>query len=87
VRQGDPEAIAELDAQPPLPPLAAHVWDWFGDLRRTVQSSGMGPARITRHDIRAWEQDEAISLDPWERRAILNLDDALIASLNPDKEA
>jgi hypothetical protein len=46
----------------------------------------MGPARITRHDIHAWEADEATRLEPWERRAILDLEAALAASLN-EREA
>ncbi len=73
-RQGDEDAIAELEAIPELPEHAAHLWQWFKDLRSTLQGNGMAPPRITRHDIHAWERDELTTLQLWERRAILRLD-------------
>lgn len=83
---GDPGSLAELDAVPELPALAAHVWGYFVDLRRTASGGGgMGPTYITRQDIRLWEQDEAVRLAPWERRAILDLDAAMRAAHASDK--
>lgn len=34
----------------------------------------MGPNRLTRLEIQAWERDEGIRLERWERRAILMID-------------
>lgn len=34
----------------------------------------MALAPISRLEIRIWEADEGVRLDPWERRAILRLD-------------
>ena len=82
-RQGDIEAQWELDNVPPLPPLAAHLWAAFLDLHRTRGSSGMGPGPITRLDIRLWEGDEGQFLEPWERRVILAVDQAWLASQAP----
>ena len=39
----------------------------------------MSICRLTRHDIQAWEADEGVSLDRWERRAILAIDAAFVA--------
>jgi hypothetical protein len=78
--QGDPEALTELANLPKLPPLGAHLWQWFSELTATRTASGLGPNRITRAEIRAWERDEGQSLDLWERRAILRIDQAWISS-------
>ncbi|MCC7267879.1 MAG: hypothetical protein IT546_11135 [Caulobacteraceae bacterium] len=80
-RQGDAEAISELEGAPKLPPLASHLWAIFLDLSATRQSTGFGVGRITRHDIRIWEEDEGRQLDRWERRALLRLDAAYLKSM------
>jgi hypothetical protein len=36
---------------------------------------------MTRVEIRQWEEDEGIELERWERRALLDLDLAYLASL------
>ncbi len=71
--------MAELAALPSLPPLAAHVWGWFFDIRATGGVTGMGPARLTRSEIQTWEAETGNSLAFWERRAILDLDAAWMA--------
>ena len=62
-----------LDA-PDCPPLAKHVWGYFLELSQTRTSSGFGASRLTRQEIHTWEIDEGISLDRWERQAIMRLD-------------
>jgi hypothetical protein len=79
--QGDPEAIAELADQPDLPRFAERVWDAFLDLSATRQSAGMGPSRITRFEVRLWEEDEAQPLDRWERRALMAIDAEWVRSV------
>lgn len=74
--RGDLNAQATLAAVPPLPPHGAHLWSWFLALSRTRGSSGFGPASLTRLEIQAWERDEFIRLKPWERAAILQMDQA-----------
>lgn len=51
----------------------AHLWGHYADLAGT-RSYGMGPNRLTRLEIQAWEQDEGVMLERWERRAIMALD-------------
>lgn len=34
----------------------------------------MAPCRLSRLDIQAWERDEGVRLELWERRAILQID-------------
>lgn len=77
--RGDQLAIARLEALPQLSPHAAHVWDWFGRLNELRQSNGFGPARITRAEIHAFEADECLSIQPWERDALIRLDALYIA--------
>lgn len=82
----DPEALAELEALPRLPPLAGHVWSYFSDLSRTRQGGGMAISPLSRLEIHAWEEDEGITLERWERRAILSIDAAYLASQSPEPE-
>lgn len=42
----------------------------------------MGPSRLTRLEIRAWEEDEGQALELWERRAIMAIDAAWVRSTN-----
>lgn len=85
VDQGDPESLAEMEAIPTLPPLGAHLWGWFLDLHATRSSGGMGgPSRLTRLEIRTWEEDEGRSLAIWQRRLILDIDAAWQAAVSKD---
>lgn len=77
-KQGDPEAIQELADQPECPRHGAHLWSWFQDLHQTRTSAGMGPSRLTRLEIHAWEQDEGLTLERWERRTIMQIDAAWV---------
>lgn len=46
----------------------------------------MAPARISRLEIRLWEQDEAVRLERWERRAILAIDALWLRSVLSNDE-
>lgn len=52
----------------------AHLWAWYADLCQTRQGGGFGPSRLSRLEIQAWERDEGVQLEPWERRALMALD-------------
>jgi hypothetical protein len=80
---GDVEAEYTLENQPPLPEHAAHIWRYYLELSPTRGNNGYGPLRLTRQEIRLFEQDELITLDPWERRALMRIDAAFINSTRP----
>ena len=84
---GEPEALAELAAIPPLPPLGAHLWSYFAELSSTRGHGGFGPLRLTRAEIAQWEREEGVRLAYWERRVILRMDAAWIASANTEAAA
>jgi hypothetical protein len=42
----------------------------------------MAPSRITRLEIQAWEDDEGIQLERWERRALLMVDAAWLQNVS-----
>ena len=44
------------------------------EIAATRGSSGFGLNPLSRLEVHAWEADEGISLDAWERRAIFKLD-------------
>jgi hypothetical protein len=75
-RGGDIEAQWELDNQPECPPLAAHLWRHFLILDDTRSSNGMAICRLTRREIREWQEDTGVVLDRWEREAIIAIDAA-----------
>ncbi|MFY8164134.1 MAG: phage tail assembly chaperone [Brevundimonas sp.] len=79
-------APGQLLNAPPMPPLARHLWEYFVDLCQTRSSGGMGISRLTRSEIRMWEEDEGVQLERWERRAIILLDAAYCAHASkPEK--
>jgi len=59
-----------------MPRLAAHVWRWWVSLCETRPANGFGLQPLSRHDLHAWEADEGVALEPWERRAIFAIDAA-----------
>lgn len=83
-RGGDEAAADRLASPPPLPEHARHVWNWFADLSATSRPAGaFSIARIPRLEIQAWERDEGVRLQRWERRAILTLDAEFCAAMAP----
>lgn len=85
--QGDPEAIAELEAAKEPPHHAGHVWRYFHDLHASERpSNGFSVCRIPRASIRVWERDEGVRLAAWERQAILRLD-ALYVKVTSEQQA
>lgn len=84
--QGDPGAIAELFHGPTLPKHAEHIWLWWRDLTSTRGGNGFSLNPITRLEIHAWQDDEGIPLQAWERRAILRVDMTYRASLSTQEE-
>lgn len=69
-----------MDNQPECPPLGVYLWNYYGQIASTRQSGGMGPARLSRAEIRLWEEDEGCPLARWERRVILAIDAAWFAA-------
>jgi hypothetical protein len=41
---------------------------------------------LSRLEVHAWEADEGVGLDAWERRAIFKLDGVYRAAMNPSDE-
>jgi hypothetical protein len=82
--QGDPESIRELQNLPEIPEHGAYLWAWFRDLHDTRQSNSMGPSRLSRQEIRLWEEDEGRRLAMWERKAVMALDAAWFSAISED---
>lgn len=57
----------ELDV-PELPKEGAHVWEWFLELH----SARSGPISFT--EIKAWSELTGSLIEPWEVRAIKEMD-------------
>lgn len=77
-RQGEPDAILELESLPALPDYGGYLWGHFLALHATRQHREAGPSRLSRLEIRLWEADEGVSLQRWERRAIMAVDAAWV---------
>lgn len=69
-------------ANPPPPPSkhVRHLWQAFTDLCATRSVNGMALSPLSRMEIAQWERDEMLRLEPWERRAILRMDQEFIAA-------
>jgi hypothetical protein len=44
----------------------------------------MGPARLSRLEIHAWEADEGVTMERWERRAVMAIDAAWLKAVSED---
>lgn len=75
-----PQQLAEA---PELPPGCAMLWSDFWELHGERGSNGFGPSRITRRDIREWQQDSRVRLEAWERAAIRQADDLWLSEFAP----
>lgn len=58
---------------PPFPWPAAHVWDWFCEIRGGVQGNGWVPARLTWRDVESWSSLTGLRPQPWEARLLIDL--------------
>ena len=85
------EARARLLNPPTLSPHVAHLWKWFADpvqgIACTRPNNGMAISRIPRSEIAQWERDEGITLQTWERRALLQLDAAYVAAMSAQRDS
>jgi hypothetical protein len=80
--QGDEDSIAQLEAVPSVPRLAAHIWEHFQELNRDRGYGPTGqPLTISYRDLRAWRLETGTVIEPWERHALRRLDDAYLASV------
>jgi hypothetical protein len=70
-----------------VPPLLEHLWVWFWHLDQARQSSGYGPQALSHVEIAAWAAllDEAPR--PWEVAALVRMDVARRAALQPPEVA
>ena len=63
----------ELDG-PPMPPDAAHLWQWFLELNAGRTSNGFSMNGLSAMEIESWARMSQISMDPWEFRTLRALD-------------
>ncbi len=72
-----PQTLADA---PALPDGCAMLWQDFIELRSMARGDGMGPARISTHDIDAYQRVHSVRFAPWEMKAIRQADAAYLAS-------
>ena len=75
---------AEL-AVPDKPPSVEYLWEYWRELHRCRNNFGWGHMHLTHLEIDAWKRNTKRKLDPWELEAILQVDNAYIASIPPPK--
>ena len=63
---------------PSLPHGTAHIWNTFCRLDAKRRSNGFGPEPISYSEIEAYLRVTGESLDPWEVKALAELDDQYI---------
>jgi len=70
----------ELRTAPRLPELTGHLWGYYLRLHRRRQNYGWGHVPLTYLEVEAWARLNKVTLDHWELDAILEIDDAYLAS-------
>lgn len=78
-KQGNPAAIAELAAVPPLPLRVGYLWGWWCELAAGRQS-GMGLNGLAWSEIRAWQQLTGRAIALWELEVIRSIDALFLAA-------
>jgi hypothetical protein len=48
------EAFEVESPEPEIPDEAAHIWDWYWDIRRSQAPGMSGPVPISNQEFRAW---------------------------------
>lgn len=71
----------ELCNLPVIPELAKYLWDYFIELHNRRTNYGWGHVPLTFIEIDAWERKTRRTLDPWELKALLEIDGAYMASI------
>lgn len=71
----------ELKAVPVLPDLVAYLWSYYLKLHSRRVNYGWGHVPLSYLEVEAWARLNKLVLDPWELDAILEIDDAYIASV------
>ena len=66
--------------EPTIPPPAEFVWIWFWELDSARVSNGMGPARLSFLEIKAWAELTENDPQPWEVAALMRMDRVLLGS-------
>lgn len=67
---------AQLEGAPraAVPSAVAHLVDWFWELDNSRQGNGSGPNPLAWSDIEAWTRLMGITPEPWELRALQQMD-------------
>ncbi|MER2537636.1 MAG: hypothetical protein ABTQ26_00190 [Azonexus sp.] len=67
---------------PQVPPACSTVWTAFAGLAKTRQSGGMGLSAISQADVYYWQQNNNVTLSPWEVETIHAIDSAVFHEMN-----
>jgi hypothetical protein len=69
-------------AEPPIPPAARYLWNWFWSFHRSRPAGEGGPRAILLSEIRAWSEMTGMELREWELEAIWRLDGAVLSQMS-----
>lgn len=78
---------AMISTAPPMPRGCSGLWSDFLELHTSRGSTGMGMARITFADLKAWQEVRGVKLDAWEIDQIRKLDDLWMGEFAPRPKA
>lgn len=68
-----------------MPPPLEYLWLWFGEFAQGFLQTGMGIPTGGWLDLQAWEGAMDVSLDVWERRALIRLSTTRASVLSESK--
>lgn len=75
------ERLKARGSEPDLPPVElAHLVEYLFEVGPAMQG-GFGPVALTHGELRAWQDNVGLELQPWECRALIHLSKAYCAEL------
>ena len=82
IERKDDDYVPDLPRVDSADYLVAYLWDVGPTL---VAGMGLGP--LTHHEIRAWQSNTGVSLQPWEARILRQLSMDYIAQMRDGEKA
>jgi hypothetical protein len=71
--------LQDRGSEPELPPVElGHLVDYLFEVGPVMQG-GFGPVALTHGELRAWQDNVGLELQPWECRALIQLSKAYCA--------
>ena len=65
---------------PPFPSLLDYLWEWYKQISEGRTGGGFGISHLSWLDLNAWCTMTGTKLNPWEAKAMIEIDTLFVRS-------